>query len=101
MAVPKGIELAEFITMVADELRKARPTDPTTVPVMQLDEVELEMGFTIDEVAKPKISVLVFELGGERKKGETSTIRLRFSTLGKGKVWVYANELPGDGPELG
>ena len=101
MAVPKSVDLSTFVTMVADELRKARPTDLKKVPVMALDEVELEMGFTVDETLKPGIKVFVFELGGERKKSEVSTIRLKFKALGDGKVWIYSAEVPGAGPPLG
>ena len=94
------MELGDLVGKVAKELHELRErAKSTTDPVMQFTECELEMAFGIEDTGKGGVKLWVFELGGERTRTNSNTVRVKFSALGPSIAFPI--QQPGAGPELG
>jgi len=77
----KPIGLAEFIYQVKRELMQTtgEATDP--VPLLAVEEVELEIAVTVTKKMEAGLRIQVVELGGGGERNNVHTVRVKLSPL--------------------
>jgi hypothetical protein len=75
-----SIGLAELIEKVRQELLKP-PATAGALPLLSIDEIELEIGVTVNKEANAGISIHVVELGAGVRREDVQTVRVRMTPL--------------------
>jgi hypothetical protein len=95
------VTLVELIDEVAAQLLEAEERAATRADrVMQFAECDLELAISVETGGKGGLKIWVIELGGDRTKTNTNTIKVKFKARPQHIVAVPA-ALEGEGPELG
>lgn len=96
------IPLSQLIEVVSAELRKAESqASRRTDHIMQFEECELEMAVEVETGGQGELNIWVFKLGGDRKKTDSNTIRVKFKRLQDVSLAFPAQTEQEPGPELG
>lgn len=78
--MPESIGLSELIKQVKSELaQKVDLDDP--VPILAVDEIELEIQVTVSKKAEGGVKIYVVELGAGVEKMNVHTVRLKMLPL--------------------
>jgi hypothetical protein len=76
------IPLAELVHHITSELRDAHARAVSTgTPVMQFQECELEFAIETERSGKGGINVWIIDAGGELKRNESNTIKVKYVAL--------------------
>ena len=77
-----NLKLAEVLDTLAQQLLEAQQNARTRgAAVMQFAECEIEFAVDIEKSGNAGIEIHVLKLGGELKRTDSNTIRLKFSAL--------------------
>lgn len=74
MAIKGGISLKDFICQVKEELKSAVDNEN---PFFHMNEVELEVSFTLEVGGGGKAKLMVVEVGGQTKATQAHTVRIK------------------------
>jgi len=80
MAEENSIGLAELIEQVKRELL-APSSGETDIPLLSVDEVELELQVTVKKEAKGGIKIYVLELGGGGSRDDVQKVKVKLSPI--------------------
>ncbi len=78
----EGIGLVEFIGAVKRELVRTHQAAGKN-PILELDDVELEMTFVTSKEAEGGIHFWVVDIGGGYSKEQTHTLRVKLAPIGR------------------
>jgi hypothetical protein len=93
------IPLSEILGNIAQELLEAQANAKSRgVAVMQFSECEAEFAIRAEYEGGGKIKVYVAELGGDVKKSESNTVRIKFTAIPDTAVVAKAT-VPGPAPK--
>jgi hypothetical protein len=81
MAEENSIGLAELIEQVKRELLAPSLEDKTDIPLLSVDEVELELQVTVKKDAKGGIKIYVLELGGGGSRDDVQKVKVKLSPI--------------------
>ncbi len=81
MAEENTIGLAELIEQVKRELLAPSLEGETDIPLLSVDEVELELQVTVKKEGKGGIKIYVLELGGGGSRDDVQTVRVKLSPI--------------------
>jgi hypothetical protein len=95
------VELADVLEHIAEGLidanRRAAERGRAT---MEFEECEVELALSYTSGGEAGLKIWVLNAGGEMKRTESNTLRLKFKAI-PGKGGLQAGQtLPGPGPEL-
>jgi hypothetical protein len=99
--VMNKIRLADMIESVSDELLYANSLRSKRKHLMIFDECELEIGIEAETGEGGKLKLWVLELGGDKKRTNSGTIKVKFKALGEPYLVYPVTEDEEPGPELG
>ncbi|MFN3988116.1 MAG: trypco2 family protein [Rhodocyclaceae bacterium] len=87
MNLASGIELAEVIKHVSDQLIAAdEHARERGYPVMQFDECEVELAVRVSGEGGAGVKILVFEAGAKGEIEHANRIRIRFKPVPGGRA---------------
>ncbi|MEP0755216.1 hypothetical protein NDA03_23650 [Trichocoleus sp. Lan] len=81
MAEENSIGLAELIEQVKQELLTPSSKGETDIPLLSVDEVELELQVTVKKEAKGGIKIYVLELGGGGSRDDVQKVKVKLSPI--------------------
>lgn len=81
MAEENSIGLAELIEQVKRELLAPSLEGETDIPLLSVDEVELELQVTVKKEAKGGIKIYVLELGGGGSRDDVQKVKVKLSPI--------------------
>jgi hypothetical protein len=81
MAEENTIGLAELIEQVKRELLAPSSEGETDIPLLSVDEVELELQVTVKKEAKGGIKIYVLELGGGGSRDDVQKVKVKLSPI--------------------
>lgn len=76
----EGIGLAELIQQVKRELLLP-PDLSDSAPLLSVEEIDLEIGFTVTKKAEAGIHIQVVELGGSGERSDVHTVSVKLTPL--------------------
>lgn len=77
------IALADMLAQVAKEIRAAHEAASAGEdPVMKFQECELEFAVEIENKGEGGVNIWCLKLGGGRKKTESNTVKVKYSSVG-------------------
>ena len=79
--MPTELGLAEFVNQIKAELIKGDATGDGQLPLLMLDEVEIEAQVTVSAEGKGGVNIQVVQLGAGVKREGIHTVRLHLSPL--------------------
>lgn len=81
MAEDNTIGLAELIEQVKRELLAPSLDGETDIPLLSVDEVELELQVTVKKEGKGGIKIYVLELGGGGSRDDLQKVKVKLSPI--------------------
>jgi len=81
MADDNFIGLAELIEQVKRELLLPDLDQKTDIPLLSVDEVELELQVTVKKEAKGGIKIYVLEVGGSGSRDDVQKVKVKLSPI--------------------
>jgi hypothetical protein len=81
VAEENTIGLAELIEQVKRELLTPSVEGETDIPLLSVDEVELELQVTVRKEAKGGIKIYVLELGGGGSRDDVQKVKVKLSPI--------------------
>lgn len=81
MAEENTIGLAELIEQVKRELLTPSLEGETDIPLLSVDEVELELQVTVKKEGKGGIKIYVLELGGGGSRDDVQKVKIKLSPI--------------------
>ncbi|MEW6499832.1 MAG: trypco2 family protein [Cyanobacteriota bacterium] len=81
MAEENTIGLAELIEQVKRELLTPSSEDKAHIPLLSVDEVELELQVTVKKDVKGGIKIYVLELGGGGSRDDVQKVKVKLSPI--------------------
>lgn len=81
MAEESTIGLAELIEQVKRELLAPSLEGETDIPLLSVDEVELELQVTVKKDVKGGIKIYVLELGGGGSRDDVQKVKVKLSPI--------------------
>ncbi|MBE9125575.1 MULTISPECIES: trypco2 family protein [unclassified Coleofasciculus] len=81
MAEESTIGLAELIEQVKRELLAPSLEGETDIPLLSVDEVELELQVTVKKEAKGGIKIYVVDLGGGGSRDDVQKVKVKLSPI--------------------
>jgi hypothetical protein len=78
---PKPIGLTELIYQVKRELLTAESRQNDPVPLFAVDEIELELAFTVSREGQAGINIQVLNVGGGASREDAQTVRVTLKPL--------------------
>jgi len=81
VAEENTIGLAELIEQVKRELLAPSTEGETDIPLLSVDEVELELQVTVKKEAKGGIKIYVLELGGGGSRDDVQKVKVKLSPI--------------------
>lgn len=95
MAETTRIPLSAVLGQLADEIRTADANARVKGAVMEFEEIELEFGFEIEAVGEAGAKFWIFNIGGQVKKSDTNTIKIKYKAIPGSVAAVLAqNKMP-------
>jgi len=76
-----SIGLAELIAQVRQELIRPEMATEDKIPLLSIEEIELQIAITVSKTAKAGINIQVIELGGYRLHSDVHTVRVKLAPL--------------------
>jgi hypothetical protein len=73
--------LAEFLGQIKQELLREDSGNGAEVPLLMLDDVEVEVRVTVTKEGKAGVNIQVVQVGGDAKLENVHTVRLHLSPL--------------------
>jgi len=81
VAEENTIGLAELIEQVKRELLAPSIEGETDIPLLRVDEVELELQVTVKKEGKRAIKIYVLELGGGGSRDDVQKVKVKLSPV--------------------
>ena len=98
MSIKGNISLKDFIEEVKNELKSA--VDEET-PFFLMDEVELEVSFTLDAKAQGSAKLVVLDVGGDVKASQAHRVKLKLTPIHESSRPKLPHKLPYTKPPCG
>jgi hypothetical protein len=94
----ESIGLAEFIAQVRRELLAPAPDDSDRVPLLSVEDIDLECKVTVTKQGKAGLNINVVQLGGTVGRDDVHTVHVKLSPLltreARLELMRQAGELP-------
>lgn len=80
-SAPASIGLTELIYQVKRELMQPEEGEADPVPLLAVEEVELEIAVTVSKTVEAGLNIQVIQLGGGGERSDVHTVRVKLLPL--------------------